>query len=240
MPNMDGFTATREIRLREAHRQAATPGAATARYTIIAVTANALQGDRELCLQAGMDDYLPKPFGRDQLAACLERWLPRQDSAPSAARLQVVPAPDAPAEHPADSVATPAPLDMACGVLPAFDAAVLQGVLPHGTTLESPLARSFLTLFASEAVKLVAAIERAGIAHACDDALLAAHTLKSAGGSVGAVAINALARKLEGEARAGNAAGLAAYSTSLRRELERFLADVTVQRLTAQLVVCAA
>ena len=69
MPEMDGFEATAEIRRR------AGVGA-TSRVPIIALTANAIVGDRERCLAAGMDDYLAKPFSRDQLSTMLERWLP--------------------------------------------------------------------------------------------------------------------------------------------------------------------
>jgi CheY-like chemotaxis protein len=82
MPGLDGIQATREIRRREGPRR---------RTTIVAVTAEAMKGDREACLEAGMDDYLMKPFGPEELARVLERWLPAaapgttDEASPSAA-----------------------------------------------------------------------------------------------------------------------------------------------------------
>lgn len=67
MPEMDGFEAATEIRRLEQAR-------AGGRIPIIAVTANAMQGDREVCLQAGMDDYISKPFSQVQLAEVLQQW----------------------------------------------------------------------------------------------------------------------------------------------------------------------
>jgi len=67
MPVLDGFEATRQIRALEA-------AADRPRTPIIALTANALTGDRELCLAAGMDDHLGKPFTIAQIRVVLERW----------------------------------------------------------------------------------------------------------------------------------------------------------------------
>ena len=79
MPEMDGFEATREIRERE--RSGRNSGrslpVAHPRTPIIAMTANAMQGDREACLRAGMDDYVSKPVTSEALAAVFERWRQR-------------------------------------------------------------------------------------------------------------------------------------------------------------------
>ena len=74
LPGMDGLEVTRRIRARRAEPELA--GAEGGRLPIIAVTAHGAKEDREDCLAAGMDDWLTKPFGVDQLVARLERWLP--------------------------------------------------------------------------------------------------------------------------------------------------------------------
>jgi two-component system sensor histidine kinase/response regulator len=73
MPVMDGFTAARTIRGGESGEKSGEGKGC--HLPIVALTANALAGDRELCLAAGMDDYLSKPFELDQLQAVIERWL---------------------------------------------------------------------------------------------------------------------------------------------------------------------
>jgi CheY-like chemotaxis protein len=64
MPEMDGFEACREIRKLDGGAQ----------IPIIAITANAMKGDRERCLAAGMDDYVSKPFKQEDLRVVIERW----------------------------------------------------------------------------------------------------------------------------------------------------------------------
>ena len=65
LPGMDGLEATRQIRSRFAQLE----------LPIIAHTANAMGGDRERCLECGMDDYLSKPFKKEQLQAMVSKWI---------------------------------------------------------------------------------------------------------------------------------------------------------------------
>jgi len=97
MPVMDGYTATRRWR----EHEAATGGR---RLPIVAMTANAMAGDRQKCLDAGMDDYLAKPVTRGELERCLFHW--QQISAQQAAAAAPAPVAAAPAPAP---VPAPAP-----------------------------------------------------------------------------------------------------------------------------------
>ncbi|MBI5512727.1 MAG: response regulator [Deltaproteobacteria bacterium] len=83
MPEMDGYEATRTIREAEAR--------GAPRTTVLAVTANAMKGDRERCLDAGMDDYMAKPVTAATINAMLEKWKPPQTVPPA------VPLPEGPA-----------------------------------------------------------------------------------------------------------------------------------------------
>jgi two-component system, sensor histidine kinase and response regulator len=72
MPIMDGYAATGEIRKRE---EKIVNGR---RIPIIAMTANVMEGDREVCIMAGMDDYLPKPVSQQALREMMDKWQPRR------------------------------------------------------------------------------------------------------------------------------------------------------------------
>lgn len=109
MPEMDGLEAARLIRQRE---QARGTHPSPQRLPIIALTAHAMQGDREDCFAAGMDDYLTKPFTQMQLREVVRKWLAKQEpprhGPPSAATTlpHSVPAPDS-SQKPVQPTAAP-------------------------------------------------------------------------------------------------------------------------------------
>ncbi|GAB3515851.1 hybrid sensor histidine kinase/response regulator [Pseudoxanthomonas daejeonensis] len=148
MPVLDGYSATRRWREHEAGQ---APGK---RLPIVAMTANAMAGDRQRCLDAGMDDYLSKPVARDQLDTCLRRWLrmaPARSAtrastavtgAPSAAE-PVVETPSAPVPSPspapAKAVAPPsAPATPPVPATPVVGAVATLPTPPPAATREKP------------------------------------------------------------------------------------------------------
>jgi len=76
MPEMDGFEATRRIRALDGSGR---------QVTVVAMTANAMKGDREMCLSAGMNDYVAKPVVIETLGRVLQHWLPADRDGGSAA-----------------------------------------------------------------------------------------------------------------------------------------------------------
>jgi CheY-like chemotaxis protein len=110
MPILDGYGATRAVRRLE------SDGARKGHVPIVAMTANAMAGDREKCLAAGMDDYMSKPLNRALLEQMLRKWLPKTATSRAHAAAAATPAspvvaaaPVAPAAHPTMHAPTPAP-----------------------------------------------------------------------------------------------------------------------------------
>ncbi len=181
MPVMDGLEATRRIRAWEASRGSGRPA-----LPIVALTANAMAGDREACAAAGMSDHLPKPFAGASLFHTLARHLERAPSAPAA-----TPAPPMPA-------AATAPLRHA-----VFDPTVLAALPMVADGSEPEYAWSVLEQFMRDSAELIDLRRQA--AAAADDAgvLRAVHTLKSTSAQVGATALAAIAGEIENELRIG-------------------------------------
>lgn len=185
MPVLDGFAATRQIRAEER-------AAGRAEVPIIALTANALAGDRELCLNAGMNDYLAKPINRAQLTAALARYL------------------QAPAEPDAGATAGQPATDSATAhaerrTLMLFDPGVVQS-LPMVADGSNPgFADRVLEMFVDSAGKLLAGFAEAADMGDAPTMQRVAHTLKSSAATVGALALAEQARQIEMHLRSGEA-----------------------------------
>jgi two-component system, sensor histidine kinase and response regulator len=169
MPGLDGYAATRELRRREAGRK---------RTIVVALTAAAMKGDRELCLEAGMDDYTTKPIVRDSLLALIERWI--QKSA-------------APVES--EPVATAAPateLEASPAAAPADLAALTELVDGDASVLED-LVRTFIAETQSRLKELRQALR------ASDATVVSrlAHGIKSTALNLKAPRLSALAQEIE-------------------------------------------
>lgn len=188
MPLLDGYDATGRWRELEAR-------SGQARIPIVAMTANAMAGDRQRCLDAGMDDYLSKPISRDLLKACLLRWLPPVATGPAAPA--VMPAPKAsmaPAALVHDNAPRPPP---AAEALAALDSGVLEELLEITGLGLGPIIQVFL----EEAPRLVETLEAASALPDLKAMGAAAHSLKSSSANLGAMRLSAAAQDIELGAR---------------------------------------
>jgi two-component system, sensor histidine kinase and response regulator len=187
MPVMDGLTATQDIRRREA--------GSGDRMPIIALTANAMEANRERCLAAGMDDFLPKPFTQVQLAAVLGRWAPvaqapRHDEAVLAAG----------ETHAMTSAATAAAMDIA-----VIDTEVLRNIAALG---RPTLLGSLIDLYLEHSRPLLETIESAIRGREPAGLAEALHTLKSSSANLGGARLTELLRECEAFAQEHGAAAV--------------------------------
>jgi CheY-like chemotaxis protein len=213
MPVLDGFAATGEIRRHEA-------ATGVPRVPIVALTANALQGDRERCLAAGMDDYLGKPFTAAQLEGTLCRWLRSVPAAPQSPAL--------PLTLPVGSECAPA-VDVGCGESAPLDPVALQRLRDMGGGAPDAFLRRLADAYMRNAD---ADLTRLSSAIAGADAELlakAAHRLKSASANVGATTLSCLCRDLEVDARAGRIDRAGTLVAAIRGEHARVAAALDRQ-----------
>jgi CheY-like chemotaxis protein len=199
MPVMDGYTATR--RWRDGER-AAQDGH---HLPIIAMTANAMAGDRQKCIDAGMDDYLAKPVTRAELERCLHRWW-RPRTAPLAntpeAALAVESSPGAvvAASLAAEIAPTPAmaPSAMQAGNM---DTVIDQEVLEELRAVLGSEVDRLVAVFLDTTPPLIAKLEAAALGPDFDALREVAHSLKSSSANLGAMALSAAAKLVEHGAR---------------------------------------
>ncbi|HUT34725.1 MAG TPA: response regulator [Planctomycetota bacterium] len=188
MPEMDGFEATRTIRERER--------AAGGHIPIVAMTAHALKGDRERCLAAGMDDYIPKPIRPAQLIEIVERLAGAGGEAPR----------------------PPQPPEPAQQENPVFDRHAALRVVGGDADLFREVAGIFLEDCPRRLAEARSALERGDP----EGLRRAAHTLKGAAGTICAVGVHRAARDLEDAARQGPNGPCAHLLDRLQTQLDIF------------------
>ncbi len=221
MPRMDGYTATRTIREQEP---------AGVRVPIVAMTASALEGERERCLASGMDDFLTKPVDSDRLHRTLRHWIAKSEGvtptpAPPAAPTPAVPALD-------DGVPASAPTGLA---QPSAGAVVdteridmLHEMVKDGVSLFQRSSGNFIAHAQDHLTAIGGAVEDEDA-----DALMAtAHKLKGSALNLGLPRVGAAAYDLEERGRENRLDGASAAYTALSREMGLALAALAHERAT--------
>jgi signal transduction histidine kinase/DNA-binding response OmpR family regulator len=181
MPVMDGFAATAAIRCLPGDRGRDVP--------IVALTANTMQGDEARCLEAGMDDFLAKPYSLAHLQATLSRWLSPQTAARAAVARPTVVRGARTAVRPAAAVAE--------AQAPTINLAALETLRDLDPAGSMDLAKKVLRMFLDTAPQAVAQLRNAIATRNSKGLGQAAHTLKSSAANVGADSLSVRYRELE-------------------------------------------
>ena len=203
MPEMDGYEATAVIR--------ALPEGRGAKLPIVALTANAMQGDEQLCLDAGMNGFLAKPYTLASLHATLAGWLHSAAgiaSAQSAAAQASAPRPSTPATAPASAAINMAAIDS------------LRELDERGSM---ELVTQLVSLFLKSADDKLARVTSAAAEGNAKVLLQAAHSLKSSAANLGAEALADCYRELERFGREGRLDEARGLIEQTRREQQRAL-----------------
>ena len=190
MPEMDGLEATRIIR--DPHSSVLNHA-----VPVIAMTAYAMEGDREKCINAGMDDYVAKPIMPNVLAQVLEKWLPGEIAAPGATPQAVAPG------------ASP-------DVSMIFDRAGIMERLLGDEKLAAKLIAGFLYYIPAQLTLLRGCVNGGDMPGVEQQA----HAIKGAALNVGGTALGAVALEMEKAARTGNRDAVSASLLELERAVE--------------------
>ncbi|WP_345681791.1 response regulator [Novipirellula caenicola] len=210
MPIMDGFTASREIRLMESR------GELEGESIIVAVTANALKGDRQRCLDAGMDDYLAKPFSPPQLREIVAKWLAKANLSDA----------DSQSDAPQDEIPSGSP--------PICKQEFLNRCMGDVTFAEL-LLQSFEQDSVARLEQIVSQVQTGDTAAIGETA----HSLKGIAGILAAHELQAIAFEIESAGKAGELDQIHTLVDDLRTEVNRCLAYVPILKQQSQTEVAA-
>jgi signal transduction histidine kinase/DNA-binding response OmpR family regulator len=204
MPEMDGYMATQRIRELEARGAVRSPS--RRRLPIVALTAHAAAGDRRRCLDAGMDDYLNKPFSLDQLQAALSRWLQPgsiAEQAPPAAAASSVKAED------------------------VLDPSTLETLRKLRRDGQPDLIAQLFRIYLADSPRLAEVVRTAAAKSDAVAFTKAAHTLKSSSANIGARRFSAICSQLQDLGRAGDCARAMALLPAFEAEYAAVCAAAT-------------
>jgi signal transduction histidine kinase/DNA-binding response OmpR family regulator len=196
MPVMDGFAATAEIRRHQQQQRGRMRN-----LPIIAITANALQGDRESCLAAGMDDYLSKPFTQQALGQTISRWI-------SLPRMAALP----------DQAAAETPLSATPDQ--QINRRALNNIRALSATNGDALLERVLQAFLEDTPTHLQTIRQAIASGHAGQMRKAAHSLKSSSANVGADALAQRTKELELLGRNNTTAGAAVLLAEMERSFQ--------------------
>ena len=230
MPGMDGFEATTAIRRRPDSK---------ARLPIIAVTAQAMQGDQERCLLAGMDDYISKPVKLEDFAAALKRWMPGKEQG------QKSEAPPPTARHEkaaADSISDHSPPTVSCSPLvssslsvssasSALNAEVLARLRSLAEATDPSLITQIFTSFLNDGAERVNALREALEGRDAELLYKTAHAIKGASANIGAHSMADIAQKLELAGKVGDMSGAVTLVEQIEMEFGRVKCEITLSDL---------
>jgi PAS domain S-box-containing protein len=228
MPEMDGLTATRKIRRLEAEGPLRERGY---RVPIVAITANATEGDRELCEAAGMDGYLTKPIDSLKLIQLLEVMLGSTGATSAAGSAKSVIEPRS-REREATRSGKPQSPDIQAASQPALNESPFDlEALSHRCLGNRDLMQRILPRFVDRLPAVVAAIENAFRQGKLGEVAAQAHALKGAAANLSAKRLQRLAGDLELACR-GNMATATACVEAVRREMDRCIEFAATQAST--------
>jgi PAS domain S-box-containing protein len=219
MPVMDGIAATRAIRSRERDGS---------HVPIIALTANAMSGDRERCIESGMDDYVSKPIEAAALVAALARVTGARaatdTTATAAANPRAAPAPGI------NSV----PADTDADATQAINASYNRHEALTRAAADEELLAQIIDIYIEETPALVAQVGEFLQSGDHEQAFRAAHTIKGSSANLSASTVSAAAHAVELPARGGDLAAARAAYPALRHSAAALIAILVAERASAR------